>query len=165
MNTLAQASADRIKNKWLPDSLSSLSGAEFLGNLISLLITLGFIVGGITFVFMLITGALSIMTSGGDKAKAEQARARVTTAAIGLVILFAIFAVLNLIETVFGINLLLINLPSLVDSGTSGGGGIPASCTINCLDGQKCSAAGGSTNCSCYGSIITPGQVCHSSPL
>lgn len=158
MNQLAQGSSDRITNPWLPPSLTSLSGIEFLGRLISLVITLGFIVGGITFIFMLLTGALSIMTSGGDKGKAEQARARITTAAIGLVLLFAIFAVLNLIETIFGINLLLIDIPSLTGGGIiTGGPGGTCSPTSVCSIGSRC---GGTTGCDCFGVIIAPGTIC-----
>lgn len=157
MNQLAQGSSDRITNPWLPTSLTSLSGIEFLGRLISLVITLGFIVGGVTFIFMLLTGALSIMTSGGDKGKAEQARARITTAAIGLVILFAVFAVLNLIESLFGINLLLINLPSLTDTGAGGGTGGGGSCSLSCTDGQTCNNASG---CLCYGTTIAWKHLC-----
>lgn len=107
-----------ITNPFLSTNLQSLSGTQFLGRVIGLLITLGFIVGTVAFLFMLLTGGLAIITSQGDKAKVEQARQQLSTAVIGLVILFAAFAVLNLIEILFNIDLLQITIPTLESIGS-----------------------------------------------
>lgn len=110
MNLIA---ADKITNPWLPEGLRSLSGSDFVSKLISVAVTLGFIAGAIIFVFMLLTGGVSWISSGGDKAAVEAAQKKVTNAAIGLLLLFSLFVILQVIQTIFGINILLLDLPSL----------------------------------------------------
>lgn len=77
-----------------------------LGSLLSGLITLILVVAGLLFFFMLVIGGIQWMTSGGDKAATEAARGRITAALIGLVIVFAAWAIAKLIEGVFGFNIL-----------------------------------------------------------
>jgi len=72
------------------------------------------IVGAVIFLFMLLLGAIQWISSGGDKANVEAARSRLTTALIGLVLLFAVFAVIKVIDTFFGTDILLLDIPSLV---------------------------------------------------
>ncbi len=68
--------------------------------LISNIVNIVFIVAAaITFAF-LIYGAISWITSGGDKSKVETARNRITAAVIGLLILAAVWALFNLALTV-----------------------------------------------------------------
>lgn len=71
----------------------------FLGNIIALLLIVGVIVA---FIFIII-GAIQWMTAGNDKAKMESARGKVVSAVVGLVILFAVFAIMKLIGAFFGI--------------------------------------------------------------
>lgn len=94
-------------------NLSGETGPSFLGKLIRLLISIGLIAGVLIFMFMLITGAISYITSGGDKNAVAAAREKITNALIGLVILFAFFAVVTLVGTFFGIDLLQINLDEI----------------------------------------------------
>lgn len=77
-----------------------------IGTLISNLIALVFIVASIIFFFMLVIGGVQWMLSGGDKAATEAARGRITAALIGLVIVFAAWAIMKLIETFLGIRIL-----------------------------------------------------------
>lgn len=77
-----------------------------LGKLISALISIIFIAAGLIFFFMLILGGLQWMLSGGDKAGTESARGRITAALIGLLIVFAAWAITKLIETFLGITIL-----------------------------------------------------------
>lgn len=68
--------------------------------LIKNVVTLIFIVAGaITFAY-LIFGAIKWITSGGDKSKVEEARNKITSAIIGLLILVAVWAIFNLVITV-----------------------------------------------------------------
>ena len=46
------------------------------------------------------------MTSGGDEKKVGAARAQITNALIGLAIVFAAWAIMKLIQYVFGIDIL-----------------------------------------------------------
>ena len=71
------------------------------------------ILGAIIFVFMFIWGAIQWMISGGDKAAIESARGKVTNAITGLVVLFALFAILALLEMFFGIDLMKLDLSSI----------------------------------------------------
>lgn len=106
------AAQDGITNPLIPN-LSGLEGVDYFGRLIRGLISLGFILGAIIFVFMFIWGAIQWMISGGDKAAIESARGKVTNAITGLVILFALFAILALLEMFFGIDLMKLDLSSI----------------------------------------------------
>lgn len=81
-------------------------GVEFLQVFIPNLIVLGFIVGALVFLFILIIGAIQWMASGGDKAAVEAARGKITNAIIGIIILFALFAILGIVGRFLGIEAL-----------------------------------------------------------
>lgn len=77
-----------------------------LGPLITAIIGIILIIAALIFFFMLLIGGIQWMTSGGDKAATEAARGRITAALIGLVIVFAAWALMRLIETFLGINVI-----------------------------------------------------------
>lgn len=120
---------DEINNPALRDELQGFSGVGFFADLLPRLIQLGFIVGAIIFFFMLATGAIQWMFSGGDKAAVESARAKITNAIIGIVILLSVFAIVVVVENFFGINITNLDIRSLElgnyggRSGASGGSG------------------------------------------
>ena len=64
-------------------------------------------IAAIWFTFSLVTGAISIISSGGDKAKVAEARARIVTALIGLVVIIAAIFIVELIGTLIGFDLIL----------------------------------------------------------
>lgn len=86
-------------------SFSNLGGIT-VNNMVSAAITMVLIVVSLIFFFILVIGGLKWITSGGDEKKVAAARAQITNALIGLVIVFAAWAIMNLIGSVFGINLL-----------------------------------------------------------
>lgn len=86
----------------------------FLSKIISNLVTLGFIVGSLIFFAVLMTGAIQWISSGGDKQALETAKGKITHALIGLVILFAAFAIIKLIEHFFGISILSLDMGKLI---------------------------------------------------
>lgn len=94
------------------------SGFENLGgltipNMISGIITLAMIGVSLVFFFILISGGFKWVTSGGDEKKVGAARSEITNALIGLAIVFAAWAIMNLIQVVFGITILGgINIPT-----------------------------------------------------
>lgn len=92
------------------NGIGGLRGDEFFGKLIPLLITLGFVIGVIAFILWAIISTISWMTSGGDKAKTQAARESFTRAIIGIIVLLSFFAIVNLIELFFGVNLTVLNL-------------------------------------------------------
>ena len=73
--------------------------------IISAALLLILVVAAIVFFFMLVIGGIRWITSGGDKGQTEAARNQITAALIGLVIVFAAWAIANLIEIFFGIDL------------------------------------------------------------
>ena len=95
-------------------NLNNNTGVGFIQKLIALLISLAFIVGAIVFFFMLITGGIKWMLSGGDKGALESAKAQVTQALIGIVILFSVYLIIKVVETIFGINILLLDIAPLI---------------------------------------------------
>lgn len=105
-----------ITNPILPTPSTGSSGnagVTFLQKSIPAAISLGFVVGAVVFFFILIIGAIQWISSGGDKQTVETARGKVTNAIIGLIILFAVFAILQLINTFFKIQILNFTLPTL----------------------------------------------------
>ncbi len=76
------------------------------------IITLVFVVAAVITFAYLIYGAISWITSGGDKSKVEAARNRITSAVIGLLILAATWAIFLLVmQIAFGQST--ISIPSL----------------------------------------------------
>ncbi|KKP45951.1 MAG: hypothetical protein UR39_C0017G0008 [Candidatus Woesebacteria bacterium GW2011_GWA1_33_30] len=73
------------------------------------------IIAVIWFIFILLTGSLSLMTSGGDKATAENAKKKISNGLIGLLLtIFGIFLI-SLIGQVFGIKNILV-IPALLET-------------------------------------------------
>jgi len=94
------------------------TATSLLQRLIPLAIEWALIIGAVIFFFMLLFGAIKWISSGGDKGKIESARENITSAIVGLIILFATFAIIGLIGTFFKINLLNITLPTITSSGS-----------------------------------------------
>lgn len=102
-----------ISNPVLSPKIKALGGGEFLALLVKNLLTLFLIVAGVVALFMLIIGGIRWILSSGDKAQLEQARSQVTHALIGLVLVFCSFAIIKLIGSFFGIELLTFDLSPL----------------------------------------------------
>lgn len=94
-------------------NLRNLSGADFFAKLIPAIINLVLVVGAVVFMLVLFWGAISWITSGGDKTAIESARGRVIAAIVGLAILFSVWAIIRLLETFFGINILTLDILGL----------------------------------------------------
>lgn len=77
-----------------------------VGSIVSGAISLAMLVVALVFFFILILGGLKWVMSGGDQKNVEAAKGQITNALIGLAIVFAAFAIMKLIETIFGISLL-----------------------------------------------------------
>jgi len=76
------------------------------GGIVSGAISLAMLAVALVFFFILILGGLKWVMSGGDQKNVEIARNQITNALVGLAIVFAAFAIMKLIEIVFGISLL-----------------------------------------------------------
>src|SRR5574340_1254041 len=67
--------------------------SKFLSSAIGLLTIIAFI----WFIFLFLTGAIGIMTAGGDKAALENARKRIINGLIGLIVVVAAMSIISLI--------------------------------------------------------------------
>lgn len=91
---------------------SNLGGYTF-SQIISALVLMVLVIAALIAFFFLIYGGIKWITSGGDKEQTAAAQSTLTSAIIGLAVVFSTWAILNLLGTFFGIGIL-----------KSGGGGI-----------------------------------------
>lgn len=103
----------KVYNPALPNTLSTTKGTSFLQKILQLGISLALVIGAIIFFFMMLAGGINWITGGGDKPKMESAQKQITHSLIGLAILFSAFAIIKLVGSLFGIDLLKITLPTL----------------------------------------------------
>lgn len=85
----------------LGNTLSKLTVADLITTGLSVIV----VVVAIIFFFMLVVGGVQWITSGGDEKKVAAARAQITNALIGLVIVFASWAIVSLLGSIFGFSL------------------------------------------------------------
>jgi len=91
---------------------TSIQSLEF-GSLIGAFLKLILVVASLVFFFILVLGGINWILSGGDKAKTEGARNQITAALVGLVIVFAAWAIAQLIGTFFGVNIFNLKIPTI----------------------------------------------------
>ncbi|MCL4360420.1 hypothetical protein M1555_04195 [Patescibacteria group bacterium] len=109
--TLAQ-----LTNPVLPPIIGqggSASGIRGAGIFISNLISIIFIVSFLLAFFFLLTGAISWITSGGDKTNLENARNRIIHSLMGLIIVAAAWAIMVLVGQFIGLDIRQLPIPSI----------------------------------------------------
>ncbi len=89
----------------------SQAGNLTIEGMVSGFISLILVLAGLAFFFILVIGGVKWILSGGDKAHTEAARNQITAALVGLVIVFSAWAIVGLINTFFGINLMKLDIP------------------------------------------------------
>lgn len=104
LSTVLAQSTGNI-NLSAPGNFAPLSKITITG-IINWAVSIILIVAGLVFFFMLIIGGIRWILSGGDKAGTESARSQVTSALIGLVVVFSAWALAQLISALFGINII-----------------------------------------------------------
>jgi TRAP-type C4-dicarboxylate transport system permease small subunit len=105
--------ADNIDLQPPQNTQFSQLGQLTIPGIISALIRLTVVVAAIVFFFILVIGGIRWIASGGDKAQTEAARSQITSALVGLVIVFAAWAIVALINTFFGIDIFSLALPTI----------------------------------------------------
>jgi len=104
--------ADKISLE-ASDNFAGLNDLSVPG-IISGAISLVMLVVALVFFFMLILGGLKWVMSEGDEKNVTNARNQITNALIGLAIVFAAWAIVKLIETIFGVSIISgITIPTL----------------------------------------------------
>jgi len=107
---LAQTS-EGIRNPVINPRVGQGEGIAIINLLINNFITTAFIVGVVVALFFLISGAIGWITSGGDKESLQKSQKKITSALIGLFVLFCLYAIIRLVGDILGINLLKLTLP------------------------------------------------------
>jgi len=87
---------DQLGNPW--------KGVQSLDILVPNLINLVLILAVVVFFFLLLLGGIQWITSGGDKESLAKAQGKITSALIGIVIVFSAWAILNLVKYFFGLS-------------------------------------------------------------
>jgi cbb3-type cytochrome oxidase subunit 3 len=96
------------------DNLAGRVSGLTIGAIIGGLLRLILVIAAVVFFFVLVIGGVRWILSGGDKGQTEQARSQITAALVGLVIVFAAWAIAGLIGTFFGIgNIFELQIPSI----------------------------------------------------
>lgn len=87
--------------------IGNITGAvSSFDRLISLTVGIMTVIAGIWFIFILFSGALGIMSSGGEKQSLEKARSQITTGLVGLVVVIAGIFLVSLIGEIMGLSIL-----------------------------------------------------------
>jgi len=82
--------------------------------IITTVIKLVLVIAALTAFFFLVFGGIKWITSGGDKEGTAKAQGTITAALVGLVIVFAAWAIIKLLEVFFGIQILSsLNIPQV----------------------------------------------------
>lgn len=109
MELLAQANQINLA----PGGQYGLLGNLTFGALIAGLLTMIIVVAGVIFFVVLVVGGVRWILSGGDKAQTEAARNQITAALVGLVIVFAAWAIAQLVGAFFSIDLINFTIPTV----------------------------------------------------
>ena len=102
-----------ITNPLLGPTLQGKTGIGFFQSLLPAMVGLALVVGAIIFFFMMVSGAITWITSGGDKEGVSNARGRITSAIVGFVLLLIVFVIIQAFETFFKINILSLDIGPL----------------------------------------------------
>lgn len=96
-------------------NFSGTSALQAVTRAISSIIGLMTVAAAIWFLFQFTIGGFSWVTSGGDKAKLQQAQQRLSNAFIGLVVVVAGWAILALVGQFFGYDIILSNPANVIN--------------------------------------------------
>ena len=113
------------------------NAVQLFADVLSTTIGLLTVIAALYFMFMLITGAIGIIGSGGDKGAYEDARRKITTGAIGLVVVIAAMFIMDLITTLLGINNIL-DIGEMIQRIRLGAGGSPIGPPGCIISGGSC---------------------------
>lgn len=94
------------------DVLCKFTSAGF-GSIVSLVVTLLFVIAVIVALVFLIYGGIKWIISGGDKAALDSARNHIVAAIVGLIIVFLAYFIIQVLLGFFGLSLVNLTLPTL----------------------------------------------------
>ena len=86
-------------------------GTKILELFLTNFITLALMAAGVLSFTMLLWGGIGYITAGGDKEATQNAAKKISAALIGLVIAFSVFAIIKLVDTIFGTTITEFKIP------------------------------------------------------
>ncbi len=98
---IAQAAAVTVSAAAITEIDPPTAFVSDIGVLFNNILTFVFIIAALLVFFYLIWGGIDWITSGGDKGQTEKARNKITAAIVGLIVLLASFAILQLVLRFF----------------------------------------------------------------
>ena len=90
-------------------TISNLKPSNYVAGAINLLLGVS---GIISFIFLLV-GGIQWILAGGDKEGTEKTRKRITNALIGLAVVFSAYALIFILQALFNIDIIRLNLQPL----------------------------------------------------
>lgn len=113
MRTLATVINLDIVNPAVNPVVGTGKGIDILQLFLTNSITIALGSAGIICFFMLLAGGIQYITAAGDKERTQNAGKRITNALIGLAITLSVFAIIFIVETLFGIPLREFTIPTI----------------------------------------------------
>jgi hypothetical protein len=108
-NSLAQAGTINLQVGGAFENAAKITPSSAVQGVILIIL----VVAALVFFIMLLVGGVKYILSGGDKGKTEAARGQITAALIGLVIVFAAWAILQLMSAFLGVDFNQLTIPTL----------------------------------------------------
>ena len=109
MNNITQVPiGDYFAGKGVPPSTFAFSNLDSVSKLVSLFLNISFVLAGLILLFYFILGGIGMISSAGknDPKSAEQAKATITSALIGFIVVFASYWIVKLIGSITNITIL-----------------------------------------------------------
>ncbi|MBP9814128.1 hypothetical protein KBC80_02940 [Candidatus Woesebacteria bacterium] len=106
----------QITNPVIPSSLGSGSneaGSAAIGSIVGAIVGLLLVAGFVAAFIYLLMGGFDWITSGGDKAKLQSSRDKITNAIVGLIIVSSVWAIMTLVGQFVGIDFPNLPIPTI----------------------------------------------------
>lgn len=87
------------------ESVNPLAKFSDFASIINVAVSLFIILASLSFVFIMLSGAYTFMTAGGDAEKVKQSQKTFKFAIIGMIVVLISFLIVKLIEIVLGVDL------------------------------------------------------------
>lgn len=103
----------QITNPAINPKIGTGNGATGFQLVAGNLVQMAFIAGSVIALVVLLIGSIEYITGGGDKEATAKASKKITSSLIGLALLFSVFAIISIVERLFGISITKLNLPTV----------------------------------------------------
>ena len=109
----ADVNFNGASNIGIPENVTTLFKITDIGDFIGAIVSLLFLIAAILVFVYLVWGGVEWITSGGDKAKTQAARDRITAALVGLAVVAISYAIVVIAQAFFGVTIIGgINVPT-----------------------------------------------------